>query len=202
MKKQYVVFTIIILLFGSCRQFGGKIAFINDEWTEMREKEKQGFDWNTLLDEYDKKWTINGLMLYIDIYAHHTVFSSKEPYLIRFTLRKTDSVKENYTQCIIKDVRISGTSGKGYQSIADSIFPVTLQLDNAPYNHPNATALYSSVGGVFLSESVFPFTFEKLIIKFTIEVGTIDSIESKTFEYHVSPMNNPPVPIWQYMKIL
>jgi hypothetical protein len=72
-------------------------------------------------------------------------------------------------------------------------------LDNAPYNHSNTTALYSSVDGEFSTDPVFPFTFEKLIIGYTVEVGTTDSIESKTFERHVSPRNNPPEPIWQYM---
>ena len=199
MKKQYVVFAIIILLFVSCRQFGGKIVFPDDEWTGMREKESQGFDWNTMLNEYKRKWTVNGLRLYISIYAHHTVFSSKEPYRISFYLEKTDDVKENYTLCTIKDVKISGASGKDYQSIADSIFPITFLLSSAPYYHSNKTATASEVGGEFLTDPVFPFTFEKLIIGCTIEVETFDSIESKTFECNLSPRNNPPEPIWQYM---
>ena len=184
----FLVILLLIELFTSCEQIGGKILFTDGEWIKMRENEKEGIDWYTMLDEYNEKWTINGLNLKVNISANHTAFSSKEPYFIVFFLQNAKDSKENYIQFIIKDVKINGTSGNDYQSIANSIFPITQPLEMVNYN-PN----------LFKTASVFPFSFENLLIVFTIEIQTVDNIESKTFEYNLSPSDNPPVPIWQSM---
>jgi hypothetical protein len=180
---------LLVVLFNiSCKQFGGKIAFIDDEYTQMRENSRNGGDWNAMYDAYYEKWTINGLNLFINIAAHHTVFSSKDPYVIAFFLHRTENAKKNYMQFTIKDVKINGTSNKDYQLLADKNFPITFLLDNSDFSR-----------GKYVTDNVFQFSFEKLAITFTIEVETIDSIESKTFEYHVSSVHNPPEPIWEYM---
>ncbi|MDR2575298.1 MAG: hypothetical protein LBC52_02525 [Treponema sp.] len=194
--KRFFFIAIIAAVFMtvSCRQIGGKIFFQDDEWTQMREdarkKNDDGSGWNAMLDEWDRKWTVNGLRVYMDIFARHTVFSSKEPYYIRFSLEPPPDLQyadNNYVRFTIKDVKINGESGKDYQAIADTLFPVTRRFDK----------LYMSTSG-FNTGSVFPFSFEKLVIVFTVEVETSDSVESKTFERHLSPRDNPPVPftIW------
>lgn len=190
MKSIKYVFLAIVLFITSCKQFGGKIAFVDDEMTQMRANRKNESDWYTMLDAYREKRTINGLILWVGISAHHTVFSSADPYFIGFSLQETESVKEKYTKFTIRDVQINGTSGRDYQLIADNLFPITQPLDNTDF---------LTIRGEYVTDAVFQFSFEKLIIIFTIEVETIDSIESKTFEYHVSPVNNPPEPIWRYM---
>jgi len=52
----------------SCSQIGGKIFFQDDEWTQMREDARKADDdgpmWNAMLDEWYRKWTVNGLRVY------------------------------------------------------------------------------------------------------------------------------------------
>jgi hypothetical protein len=187
---KYAIFVDILLLLISCRQFGGKIAFIDDEYLRMREDEKNGKNWREMYDAYYEKWTINGLHLWLVITADHTVFSSKNPYSIAFQLEKTKDVKENYTLFYIRDVKINGTSGKDYQTIADKYFPITAKLDNTDF---------ITVRGSYATPGAFPLTFEKLTIVFTVDVNTVDIKASKTFEYAVTPFHNRPEPIWDYM---
>jgi len=87
LKSFFIIAAVFITV--SCRQIGGKIFFQDDEWTQMSEDARKADDdgpmWNAMLDEWYRKWTVNRLRVYMDIFARHTVFSSKEPYYIRFS---------------------------------------------------------------------------------------------------------------------
>jgi len=187
-NNKFIFLFLIVFINVSCVQIGGKIFFQDDEWTQMHENaEKNNYlYWNEMLAEWDNKWRVNGLRVYMDIFAYHTVFSSKEPYYIRFSFMASPYLEfkdNNYVKYRIKDVKITGESGYDYQSIADRVFPYYGSFD--PY------AMSSS--GRYNTGSFFPFTFEKLVISFTAEVETTESIESKTFERHLTPKKNPPV---------
>jgi hypothetical protein len=176
---------VIVIVNISCVQLGGKIYWSDNELEQIRKNNNPTiYNWDT----YKEKWSIKELRIFLHISARHTVFSSKEPYSIRFDIDSyTDSLtgENTYIQFTIKDLIISGESGKDYQTIANSFFPVTQKINPVKY-YPH------SASGFYLTDSVFPFSFEKLYLKFTIELETTDNIETKTIECYLLPHYNPP----------
>jgi hypothetical protein len=137
--------------------------------------------------------------MYIGAYnSSHSFFSDASPYGFYIFLQPTESGNydpEYYRRYTIKDVKITGSSGRDYTAIANTIFPITARL----ITNKEILAHNQHILGKYRTRNVFPFSYEELCMEFTFEIETIDAIESKQIKLTFSPEINWPEPIWQTM---